>query len=270
MTPEVERYLRTADSAAGATRRPLAVIVTISVLAAFALWNTRQRNWYASFLRASTEAAEYLEENHFKATQGLGETSQRSWHRAKKFLAVYPFASPVALRQFARKVDDHQFDNLLFMKVPVFGVSCHVNDVGVLCGFAFFVSVLWYRQALLRHRLALGLLISKAEAAGVLAEVVDHVAVHQFMVTPLPASTREGVGRYLQALLLALPVLLLARFLYIDWSTRVFGEALDEAYVNQILSLEVVLLSVLIVATASSIRILLNMASTIERNVGNP
>lgn len=175
-------YIDGTITAATRFRRVLIVMITASVLAFGAFWNSWEGSWPNSRVEVAHDANEYfklmdqlegietqLRELKKKEEQGqplLAESTVRTGleedkkrtvgkivelDNAKKWLDLKRIRNKDELKSFAEKLETARLDNILLIRIPFFGVNFDINDLGMLGGFTFVVILMWFRFSLWRE-----------------------------------------------------------------------------------------------------------------------
>ncbi|MDQ2922650.1 MAG: hypothetical protein M3R52_13695, partial [Acidobacteriota bacterium] len=154
---EIKQHLDATTASSSRGRRVLIVLITASVLAFGAFWNSRQGSWINSRVRVASSADKYLRLNKEYYANGTSDERKREIERElqskaydepKAFIGIRGLQTSEELDPLIKKVRDIQTEHVMFIHVPFFGVLFDINDLGMLGGFAFVVLLLWFRFSL--------------------------------------------------------------------------------------------------------------------------
>ncbi len=127
------------------------------------------------------------------------------------------FHSDASLAQYIQDLDKLRTERVLLIQVPIFGVICDVNDLGVLGGLAFTVILLWFRFSLWQELRNLRLFFDQSRHKDDFRRFYHYLAMRQVLTIPRtfidspPAANGKFLDRLKKAVLFQ-PILLFYEF----------------------------------------------------------
>jgi hypothetical protein len=222
---EIQDYL---DATSDATRRTRSVTITMvvtSVLILGALINSFQHQWMLERVHTFyNPKSEYVKSKILPPEMRAGFQSYDAGYMEK-------------YRMFYEALTRSYVENGLSVKVPLFGFSIDVNDLGLLGGIAFVVLLVMYRFSLSRELENLKIAMDKAGKFGQLCEFYEVLAMRQVFTIP-PSRTLRKPSRVLiwtPKLICFLPLLVHVAVSTHDFSTFWVGRAIaaKHNWINQ-------------------------------------
>lgn len=223
----VEKYVEACALASSRARFVLIVIITASVLAFGAFWNSREGSWIDSRLRVARAAVKWWE---FKpeVRQALEPDQKELFDLAQKFVAVRKIESQEDVKNLLEQLQDLETGSVITIRVPFFGVLFDVNDLGLVAGFGFVVLLMWFRFSVARELSNLMLAFEEAKSREHLQFGYDLLAMRQVLtVPPMRNQPRSKFWGIIPYVLYILPVVVQVTILLNDIRSRPYGESLS-------------------------------------------
>ncbi len=160
---EIKIYVEAATAASDRGRLVLLVTITISVLAFSAFWNARQESWLNSRLHMA-RLADLACKHEWKVDSipEIIDDDKQLIDQAHTYYADRHFDGCKHLADVVKSLQEIQTKEVNQVKVPFFGSQFDVNDLGMFAGFAFVVSLIWFRYSLAREYINLVLCFQAA------------------------------------------------------------------------------------------------------------
>lgn len=179
----IEHYITAGAASASRGRSILIVMITTSILAFSAFWNSRQGSWLNTRLRLAVDAQHWIsmkEEDRVKLT-----ADQMEYFRpAKEFLEVRGINSVDQLNEMVKRLQAVQSDQVNLIRIPFFGSVFDVNDLGLLGGFSFVILLLWFKFGLSRELQNISLTFNEAKRRNQLKVCYQQLAMQQVLTVP--------------------------------------------------------------------------------------
>jgi len=172
---DLEDFLAAATEASKRTRKILFALVVASVLLLAALLNSLQDDWTAQRLRAMNDA----EAGYVTKIIGPSEDAGPAEH-AERYRALY--------QATARAYVETAF----LVRVPLFGFTFDVNDLGILGGLALVVLLTIFRFALTREVDNLRIAFAHARPHEQRTPFYHLLAMEQVLTAPQTARLHRG------------------------------------------------------------------------------
>lgn len=255
MSYRSEDLLGGCNHSADASRRPLAIMVVAYVIVFCMVWNARDYSWQNSYVRSAGAAIQWLSTAP-EVRDAAPPDSRLS--AGRRFVEAYGLDDPADILWAIKTIQSSQVDKVLFVELPLFNVSIHINDLGAYSGMTFMVLLIWYRQCL-AHYLACMKLVLRSHEADADARLLmsQLLAARQFFTVPAATSPLGlRVNRPIQLLFLAPSVVCQAYVAWTNWTTRELGFALGASYALPILSLAFLFFVIVTILVASCHRLL--------------
>lgn len=214
----LDPFIEGTITAAARFRRVLIVLITASVLAFGAFWNSREGSWLNSRVATASMAKEYLAleaklttinnkllqideelknpEKTEDERKKLGDQKQLlekdkqeaengKFDRAdaKKWYDIKKF-NEGELNDFAEELEKARLQSVLLIHIPFFGTTFDVNDLGLLGGFTFVVILMWFRFSLWREYYNLSATFKEAKTKEHLEFCYKSLAMGQVLTVP--------------------------------------------------------------------------------------
>jgi hypothetical protein len=222
---EIQDYL---DATSDATRRTRSVTITMvvtSVLILGALINSLQHQWMLERIHTF-----YNPRSEYVKSKILPPEERAGFHSFDAdYMEKYNLYYEALIRSYV--------DNGLSVKVPLFGFSIDVNDLGLLGGIAFVVILVMYRFSLSRELENLKIAMEKAGKFGQLCEFYEVLTMRQVFTIP-PTRTLKKPSKVLiwtPKLICFLPLAVHVAVSTHDFSTFWVGRSIAAAHnwINQ-------------------------------------
>jgi hypothetical protein len=124
---------------------------------------------------------------------------------------------PGAARTYREKLEDLLYVQAYQVRIPFFGVTYDINDLGMFGGFAFFVVLMILRFSLARELANLRLAFREAAARGQVDDCFKLLSMGQVLTVPRHTDVTSNVfNRNLHRFLYILPVLILGMIMWHD------------------------------------------------------
>jgi hypothetical protein len=229
---DIKDYVAAARTSSDRGRFVLIVLITTSVLAFVAFWNSRPASWLNSRIEMARIAAEACPSWNEETRQVLG-VSHEDYQRSRRFydLRKNRIGNCENLKVLANQLLSLQSQETASIRVPFFGFQFDINDLGIFGGFTFMVVLMWFRFSLARElsnvRLAFWIARNR-DSRSDFQLCYDLLAMHQVLTVPATrgeAAQSRG-GRFWSHVPLLLYFLPLAAEIAICWSdirTRFWG-----------------------------------------------
>ncbi|HKP71391.1 MAG TPA: hypothetical protein VJT82_00540, partial [Pyrinomonadaceae bacterium] len=155
---DIKQYIKAAAEATERSRRVLIILITASVLALVAVWNSRQASWFNERYRLINAASMLFDEkNQRRSLQDPEVVKLRQndasglYERAEEYLRYRNINDRGILKNTLDTLNAQRAEHVSTVRMPFFGVGFDVNDIGLFAGFTFAVVLLWFRFSLLRE-----------------------------------------------------------------------------------------------------------------------
>jgi len=209
----IKQYIDASAKSADRVRFVLLVMVTASILALVAVWNSRINGWPTSRLVVASNAQKFYGEDGQPIRGGEEEIRQKVWpkffdeerygrqqtpkrmaeylrdredayKRAKAFVEASRFADLQHLKHHVDLLERARIERVLYITVPFFGFVMDINDLGTFAGITFIIILLLFRFSLLRELRNLRLAFMQAKTPEHLRLCYDMLAMQQVLTTP--------------------------------------------------------------------------------------
>lgn len=220
---DIQDYLEASSDASKRTRQITIILVVASVLVGAGLLNSLQSQWMRLRLGA-------LQDIHGQYTEAkLGPFPKyiegQDKEVFKKSVTIYEQSHKDLITAVARAY----VENAMVIRVPFFGFTFDVNDLGLLGGVGFLIILGCYRFCISREADNLRLAFREAKKLGKLHELYPLLAMHQvFTVPPTRFITRTRFLIFAPKLICWLPFIVHLAVSGHDVWTAWIGEALGE------------------------------------------
>ena len=264
MSCKPEDLLGACNHSVDASRRPLVIVVIAYVIVFCMVWNARNSSWQNSYIRSAGAAIQWL--GTAPEVREATPTDSRL-AAGRLFVETYGLDDPTLIRWAIEHIQASQIDKVLFVELPLFNVSIHINDLGVYSGLTFMILLIWYRQCL-AHHLACMKLALRRDSLNTDEQLLVRqlLAMHQFFTVPASESPLGlHVKRTIQLLFLAPAVVWQAYLAWTNWTTRELAFALGASYAVPILSLTSIFFIIVTILVASCHQILGLIATELQQ-----
>jgi len=267
----IDHIVRAFVASSDRVRYVIIAITVASILIFTGHYNGMKESWFNSRLSLARLALD------IKAWQNTPdrfvtpeEKAARSWAEQKKLQREED------VRDQIRLLEEFRVDHFLILRMPIFGISFDVNDLGLLGSIALLTILLMLVFAMTRQAENLYLSLWKVkdiwraekcpDRSDSAANLVYHsLAMSQHFSNP-PTLARWKIGRLqsLTNILLLVPLLVQGWGLWLDWSTRDLGMILNAR--GTIVSLVIQTLALVIMAVLTVCCYLFIRANNIRWN----
>jgi hypothetical protein len=205
----IEDYLEASSEASKRTRVIMVSIVVASVLTFAGFLNSLEQNWMLQRVQASA--------------------LPNSPYVKRKFPNI---SDPEIMKKdqevFYSALVNSYVNNTYTIRVPFFGITFDVNDLGLIGGISFIVLLLLFRFSLVRELDNLILSFEEAKQVKELPAFYNLLAMRQVLTVP-PTKGRESVGVLMFApkILSFLPLIVLSIVIGHDFMTYDVGAAIN-------------------------------------------
>lgn len=238
----IKQYIDASAGSADRARFVLLVMVTASVLALLAMWNSRQGNMTIMRLAVATHAQKFYDPADAAGRTILPDdkvrplfTTQEEFDSTKHFMkqARTRFANLDHLKKYVESLERTRTERIINVSVPFFGIVFDINDLGMLAGISFFITLLLFRFSLFRELRNVRLVFKQASTVEQLELCYNRLAMQQVLTSPPPLDLMlagenewEGALRlrglfwdHVSKLLYVLPLVAHAFIFWNDWNT---------------------------------------------------
>jgi hypothetical protein len=241
---DIQDYLDASSEASKRARTMLIIMVVASVLMIAGLLNSLQSSWMLGRIKTLDYNGMH---SHYAETK-LGEypTKQNLTEEEYKksldlYTKKYEELNTALIRAYV--------DNSLTIRVPFFGFSFDVNDLGLLGGLGFLVILGCLRFCLSREVENLNLSFEHALKLGRLNEFYHLLAMKQVFTVPITEHIRRTKFLLIAPKLVCfLPIIVYGLVTFNDFQTNWIGHQLSEPRIQYLLiyeSITIILMSIL-------------------------
>lgn len=178
----IEQYITAAAASASRARSILIVMITTSILAFSAFWNSRQGSWLNSRLHLAVEGHQLIEMR--KSGVALRPDQAEQYRAAIEFIGVRNIDSKEQITELIKRLQAVQSDQINLIRLPFFGSVFDVNDLGLIGGFSFVILLLWFRFGLSRELQNVSLTFAEARRRNQLKVCYQQLAMQQVLTVP--------------------------------------------------------------------------------------
>jgi hypothetical protein len=258
-------YIDAAEKSSQRARSVVALITITSVLAFASFWNSRDDSWFQQRLNSAEFALKYFD----SSCDLLSDVDRADCQRAKGFIAERNIRVKEHLEHQVQYMNQADVENVTLIRIPFFGVTFDVNDLGVLSGIAFSILLFWLMYALVSERHDVRFIFrTAAEKPELLLVTYRLLAMRQVLSVP-PLLVKQSGGqpdedneatnrRWLNGVskcLFLMPVAVHFTILYNDYHTISKGSSISVTATMGAMAAAVGLSIVIAVLTAICVRI---------------
>jgi len=213
---DIDDYLSASADASARTRSIITVMVVLIILVLAGLFNSLQSQWMKKRMIAVGNQTnhDYLDSKLDRAPTGDKDAIE-FYHKRREALAA--------------ALETAYVEGSLVVKVPFFGITFDVNDLGVIGGLAFLIVLSCYRFFLSREidNLRISFTVARYAGADQLANFYSLLAMRQVFTIPESGFiNRTPFLKYVPKLINWIPALLLILVATHDYVTRWIGDDL--------------------------------------------
>lgn len=243
---EIQDYLDATSDASKRTRVVTIVLVVASVLVLISLLNSLQSQW---MLRRMTE----LGKLHGQYTESkLGPYPSRQDSKDDNEYQKAEGLYQQRYKDLCAAVARAYVENSLVIRVPFFGFSCDVNDLGLLGGIAFLVILGSFRFCISREVDNLRLSFEEAHRLKKLHEFYNLLAMRQVFTVPRTQYINRTVFlKVTPKLICWLPLLAHLSVTWIDFKTAWIGHDLEDFRFRVLIISELVIAFLLLILAST-------------------
>jgi hypothetical protein len=202
----IKDYVDASSSAAKRTRSVTAVVMIASVLMFSGLLNSFQNSWKQQRVRALGN----IHSDYVKAK--LGVPPPLDTEEYSQYVAHYNQLYSAALKDY--------LENAYSIRIPFFGISIDVNDLGPIGGLALTVILILYRTSITREIDNLRLSFEGAKEQNQLSTLYYLLAMHQVLTFPnIRGRTRSNFMRIAPKVLVFIPLTIYSMIVLYDFYT---------------------------------------------------
>jgi len=231
---KIKEYVESVNASSARARGATYVLAVTSLVIFSAYWNVHPGSWLEERVGVAREAERFLtDKKHWPAPQ---HTEQKV-HQAlvEDLIERRAFDKPEVAKQYREQLENQLYIQSYQVKIPFFGVTYDINDLGMLGGFAFFVVLMILQFSLARELANLRLAFREAHARNELKPCFDLLSMSQVLTVPPHTGVNSNpFTRNLHKTLYLLPVLVHAMIVLNDLST--FDVGLTFSRFNTILT----------------------------------
>jgi len=272
----VRDYLKTAEDAAKRSRTILIVLLVASVLTFMGFLNSMKANWMLHRIWALNDAGTFTEDSLNQSTLSQAEKDRiLKGIKYRDARIGYPPNPICGKEEFNKKEDEVQNEKALYQKkfdhfytslmnsyiensytirVPFFGVTFDINDLGVLGGAGLLIILFWYLIALMREidnlRWSFKMAIARLGNCGEGIQNFYHLlAMGQVLTVPRMHGSKRLVVSHTPKVFVILPVAVHWMVTKYDCSSLEIGFQIDLAHTLLNVKIEVALLLAILLLT---------------------
>jgi hypothetical protein len=264
-------YIDAAEKSSQRARYVVALITIASVLAFASFWNSRENSWFQQRMRSTELALKYFGKSC--ESDAVPVEERETCKQAQDYAAQRHIKIIEHLESQVQYMNQADVENVTLIRIPFFGVTFDVNDLGVLSGIAFTILLFWLMYALVSERHDVRFLFRTAiemrapDRPDLLLPIYRLLAMRQVLsVPPLifkngapPDHANETNNRRLlnsaAKALFFMPVVVHSAILWNDFGTRPLGETISTDGTNTAIVASAVLFSLIAVLTAICVRV---------------
>jgi len=226
MPDRFESYIDAAVRSTARARLVLIVVVTSSALALGAWWNSVPFSWINS--RVSVSRVQLKASGCEPKSVELSQEEKELLERSTRYVELRKALSCDLLRDWAQNLERVRIEQVMLIKVPFFGISIDVNDLGIIAGFTFVVILIWFRFSLSRELTNLRVVFRQGRDHDELKAYYDVLAMEQVMTVPhMREETRRGLWWWIPKALFFFPAAIEFIIMLNDARTWKIGLALN-------------------------------------------
>ena len=276
MNKDIKLYIEATVDASRRSRRVALLIAFGSIIAITSIWNSRQTSWAQQRYDAITNA------NRYYLSENLGSTKTKLdelWLDSLDTASVQRFVETTKLQtrdEFDNlsKIYSTLLEDIYTVKIPLFGITLDVNDLGIFSGASFTLFLLVFAFCLSREFMNLKLTFAKIN------QVNDEQKQYYFellsmnqVLTITPPFKGLKTWSFFPLFLSALPALTQVSVFVFDVTTIEFGHAISVSATNQMLIVSAIFVLSTMTLSALCIKQLVDIMriwskSYIPNNVG--
>jgi|SRR5579864_4755496 len=258
-TVNIHDYIEASGDAARRTRLALFAIVVIGVLTLVGLLNSLRQSWMRLRFDNLQNPHGYLATQIGRPPSPPHPNEENYATRYKEYVDAKD-AYTTRYKEYVASQTRAFVEGTNLVHVPVFGVSVDVNDLAILSGVSFIVTLTWLLFCIRAEKENLGLTLDKAKSLDQLPEAYRILSMRQVLTVPrqLSSGPRRYVKRATRSIrwiYFLLPKLLcfvpwLQFWVTVtDWRSRQVGHDMDMSWprVYSILGLEALLSALILV-----------------------
>lgn len=213
---KTQEYVEFVNAASARVRYAAYVLAVTSLIVFSSFWNVHPGGWLSERLNLTRQLAQ----SYNKAPNGLTDSGLKE----KAQLAKIPNGDNA--RDRLTQLEKILYEQSYQAKIPFFGISYDINDLGMMGGFAFFIVLMILYFSLCRELANLRHAFKTAEARNELRDCFDLLSMGQVLTVP------EGTGvnsnpftRNLHRVLYTLPFFIQGMIVINDLDTIQVGMA---------------------------------------------
>lgn len=222
-TIKIKDLVQSVDVSSSRARTATYVLAVTSLIVFSAFWNVHPGGWLKERVKVAREAETFV------AAKKQWPLTKKAEEKIHQDLVAALVEDRGLDREGAARNYREQLESLLYkqsyqVKIPFFGVSYDINDLGLLGGFAFFVVLMILRFSLARELANLKLAFREAEKKKELADCYKLLSMGQVLTVP-PHTGVSGTyfTKNLPKILYVLPAIIQSFIIYNDISTLDIG-----------------------------------------------
>jgi len=215
---KIDRYLDAVVEASKRSRTIVLIIVTASVLSFAAFLSSRIGSWPDERLRTAKLAQEYfsIPDSMRKPLPNIENTNPQYFRysftkdeieKVDKFMKAYEVTDSAQLHKLVDDFNGMLVEHVIMIRIPFFGATFDVNDLGIISGLSFVVLLTMFRFSLTREITNLKFAFSAVKDPEAKRYCYNYLSMGQFLTIPqqLGGKTNEKFWTNIPKVLLALP-----------------------------------------------------------------
>jgi hypothetical protein len=241
----LSQYVQASAESSKRTRTIVVVLVIGSVLAFAGLLNSLSTAWMLQRIEMSRspnstyvlQKLGFLARSDARAKAGLVTQEDlealltAEARRSGQSLETVRLNYADQYRSFYQALVHTYAESAYMIRVPFFGATFDMNDIGIVGGAGFIVILLLLRYSLARELYNLRLSFSLAESHGTLRDAYNFLSMRQVLTTPpIQGRRRSKLLVAIPQLLCVLPILVYSGIITHDFATFTIGTAISSPH----------------------------------------
>ena len=270
--------MEAAGAAGHRSRFVLLVLVFASVLSLSSFWTSRMNGWNdfrvgnaAGLLRTLTVPSDSVPDSlaicyeRYCSMKSAADKDKYVNGEGSRFryALIRHVGSYKELEYYTNELMRLRMENVYWLRIPAFGSTFDMNDLGLVAGITFVVLLMWFRYALRSERNALRVVLLRAQSPDVLEQKYELLSMQQVMTVPPTRdeldSRESKVWAWMPLVLYFLPLSIQLAISYNDYKSKLYGDTLDPVATTKLYILSGALIVISAFLTMSCARIWLEM-----------
>ena len=156
----IEDYIQAAGDTSKRSRSIIMLIITASVLTFASSWNASPYSWISCREDMARDALKWFGWKD-SVRQTLSEEDKKLFDRSRDF-ATSPVLDSLKLNSYLETFTKFDSENIMYIRVPFFGITFDVNDLGMLGGFTFVILLIMLRLSFSRELSSLRIVFKRS------------------------------------------------------------------------------------------------------------